>query len=272
MTDPDLATDAVLPPEGPVPTGPAADVGLHDAIGGVLASVDEVQDYLDRVVHAVRRHVTGCDEVGITLLIEARPRTAAYSTVATLEVDAIQYQLDEGPCLDAARRRGEFVANLGILDPRWPRFAEAVRDDGVLSVMALPLVSGDECVGALNLYGHERHAFDVFDASLAREAAARAADAILAVIRLDGAQRLAGQLEQAMASRAVIEQAKGVVMALRGIDEHSAFDWLRQTSQHRNVKVRSLAEHVVAGVAGVAGVHVGTAEGSSTDLSRTSTG
>ena len=100
--------------------------------------------------------------------------------------------------------------------------------------------------------------FDAFEASLARVAAGRAADAIVAVVRLDGAQQLAGQLEQAMASRAVIEQAKGVLMAMRGIDEHSAFDWLRQTSQNRNVKLRSLAENVVAGVSGIA------SEGSST--------
>ncbi len=258
MTDTDLTVDAALPLREAVPSGPAADVGLLDEIGGVLASVDEVQDYLDRVVNAVRRHVTGCDEVGITLLLDSRPRTAAYSTVATLQVDAIQYLVDEGPCLDAARLRGEFVANLGSPDPRWPRFALGARDDGVRSVMALPLVSGDQCVGALNLYGHEPHAFDAFEASLARVAAARAADAIVAVLQLDGAQRLAGQLEQAMASRAVIEQAKGALMALRGIDEYAAFDWLRRTSQNRNVKLRSLAADVVAGVSGA------SSEGSST--------
>ena len=116
--------------------------------------------------------------------------------------------------------------------------------------MALPLLSGAECVGALNLYGHEPHAFDAFDASVARVAAARAADAIVAVTQLEGAKRLAGQLEQAMASRAVIEQAKGVLMALRGIDEHEAFDWLRSSSQARNVKVKALAEQVVSGVSG----------------------
>ena len=56
-----------------------------------------------------------------------------------------------------------------------------------------------------------------------------------------------------MASRAVIEQAKGVLMAVRGIDEHAAFDWLRMTSQNRNVKLRSIAEQVIAGVTGGVG-------------------
>jgi GAF domain-containing protein len=258
MTDIDLTVDpaAPRPPSDEAHAEPLA--ALLDEIGGVLASVEEVQEYLDRVVHAVRRHVTGCDEVGVTLLLGNGPRTAAYTTVTTLQIDAVQYQLDEGPCLDAARLRSEFVASFAEPDDRWPRFSEAVRRDGVQSCLALPLLSGDECVGALNLYGNEPRSFDAFEASLARVAAGRAADAIVAVVRLDGAQQLAGQLEQAMASRAVIEQAKGVLMAMRGIDEHSAFDWLRQTSQNRNVKLRSLAENVVAGVSGIA------SEGSST--------
>lgn len=222
-------------------------------VSGVLASVDETHDYLVRVVNAVRRHVAGCDEVGVTLLVDGRPSTVAYTTVATLEIDAVQYMLDEGPCLDAARARTEVVATLGEqgdAEERWPSFAEAVRSDGMRSLMALPLVSGEQCVGALNLYSRAPHAFDAFEASVARVAAARAGDAIVAVTELEGARRLAGQLEQAMASRAVIEQAKGVLMALRGIDEHAAFEWLRASSQAQNVKVRSLAEQVVAGVSG----------------------
>jgi GAF domain-containing protein len=175
----------------------------------------------------------------------------AYTTVATLEIDAVQYQLDEGPCLEAARTQTEVRASLGVngtAHERWPLFAESVRRDGMQSLLALPLVSGGECVGALNLYGHAAHAFDTFEASLARIAASRAADSIVAVLQLDGVQRLAGQLEQAMASRAVIEQAKGALMATRGIDEHAAFEWLRQTSQTQNVKVRTLAEQVLTGL------------------------
>lgn len=258
MTDTELTVDPAPPRQPTAEVRPDPHAALLEEIGGVLASVDDVQEYLDRVVHAVRRHVTGCDEVGITLLLDDQPRTAAYTTVTTLEIDAVQYRLDEGPCLDAARRRTEFVADLSEPDDRWPHFSLAVRRDGVQSCLALPLISGEDCVGALNLYGNAPRAFDAFEASLARLAAGRAADAIVAVVKLDGAQRLASQLEQAMASRAVIEQAKGVLMAVRGIDEHAAFDWLRHTSQNRNVKLRVLAEGVVNGVTGVPG------EGSST--------
>jgi transcriptional regulator with GAF, ATPase, and Fis domain len=237
--------------ETPPPEELGADVesrlsGLTAEIGGVLESMDELGDYLERLVHAVRRHVDGCDEVGVTILTDDRPHTAAYTTVQTLEIDAAQYALDEGPCLDAARHRRENrVDDVCGEDPRWPRFTAQAAREGMRALFALPLVSGDECVGALNLYGWEVGAFGDFDATLVEVAAQRCADAVVAVTALDGMRQLAGQLEQAMASRAVIEQAKGVIMAMRGIPEDQAFEVLRRSSQDRNVKVRDLAQRVV---------------------------
>lgn len=227
----------------------AALEALTNDIGGVLESMEQVSDYLERVVHAVRRHVSGCDEVGVTILSAGRPHTAAYTTVQTLEIDAVQYALDDGPCLDAARNRRENrVDDVVVDDGRWPEFSRECREDGLRSLLALPLVSGEECVGAINLYGWKPNAFDAFEASLVRVAASRCADAVVAVSALDGVRRLAGQLEQAMASRAVIEQAKGIIMAMRGVPEHEAFEVLRKTSQDRNVKVRVLAQQIVTGV------------------------
>ncbi|NHI20548.1 GAF and ANTAR domain-containing protein [Phycicoccus endophyticus] len=252
MTSEDAMTNTLVPPPPPEDedTDAAALVERMTAeIGGVLESLDELSDYLERVVHAVRREVTGCDEVGITILSNDRPHSAAYTTVQTLEIDAAQYALGEGPCLDAARTREEQrVDDLCQDDGRWPRFAEVSRSDGMRSLFAVPLISGEECVGALNLYAWAHAAFDGFDAAVVRVAARRCADAVVAVTALDGMRQLAGQLEQAMASRAVIEQAKGVIMAMRGIPEHDAFEVLRKTSQDRNVKVRVLAEEVVHGI------------------------
>ena len=224
---------------------------LADELSGVLESMDELSDYLERVVHAVRRQVDGCDEVGITVVSGDRAHTAAYTTVKTLEIDAAQYALGEGPCLAAAETRTEqTVSDLCHDDGRWPRFAEVTRRDGMRSLYAAPLLSGDECVGAINLYAWATDAFDGLDEALVRVAANRCADAVVAVTALDGMRRLAGQLEQAMASRAVIEQAKGVIMAMRGVSEHDAFEVLRKASQDRNVKLRTLAEEFVAEVSG----------------------
>ena len=130
---------------------------LTTELGGVLESMEQVTDYLERVVHTVRRHIDGCDEVGLTVLSGDRPHTAAYTTVHTLEIDAVQYALDEGPCLDAARQRTEnHAADLVVDDGRWPRFAAQCREEGMRSLLALPLVSGTECVGAINLYAWAR--------------------------------------------------------------------------------------------------------------------
>jgi len=241
MTDPQSsAAQSAVPP-------PTALAALTE-IGGVLESMEQLSDYLDGVVHVVRRHVSGCDEVGVTILSAGRPQTVAYTTVQTLQIDAVQYALDDGPCLDAARNRRENRVGDLVADARWPRFAAQCREDGMRSLLALPLRSGKECVGAMNLYGWAPYGFDAFDASLVRVAASRCADAVVAVSALDGAQRLAAQLEQALASRAIIEQAKGVIMALRGVPEHEAFELLRTMSQRRNIKVRELAEQVVTGV------------------------
>ena len=106
---------------------PAALEALNTDIGGVLESMEQVSDYLERVVHAVRRHVSGCDEVGVTILSAGRPHTAAYTTVQTLEIDAVQYALDDGPCLDAARtRRENRVDDLVVDDGRWPGVRQGV--------------------------------------------------------------------------------------------------------------------------------------------------
>ena len=237
-------------------TSPSARVAeLTNEIGGVLQSMEEMSDYLERVVHAVRRHVDGCDEVGITVVSQDRAHTAAYTTVKTLEIDAAQYALGEGPCLEAAATRTEqVVGDLCHDDGRWPRFATVSREDGMRSLFAVPLVSGDQCVGAINLYGWAVDAFDGMDATLVRIAASRCADAVVAVAALDGMRELAGQLEQAMASRAVIEQAKGVIMAMRAMSEHEAFDVLRKASQERNIKLRVLAEEFVSNVSSAPGL------------------
>ena len=122
------------------PSPPAALEALTTDIGGVLESMEQLSDYLERVVHAVRRHVRGCDEVGVTVLSAGRPHTAAYTTVQTLEIDAVQYALDDGPCLDAARTVARTGSTTSCVDDgRWPEFAAECREDGLRSLLALPL-------------------------------------------------------------------------------------------------------------------------------------
>jgi GAF domain-containing protein len=226
----------------------AAAERLMAEIAGNLENIDQLSPYLQRLVEAVNVNLDGCDAVGVTVVMEDRPRTAAYTTAGTLEIDAVQYAVGDGPCLDAFRNGRENLVDFAGGEERWPAFMEGCEPGEVQSLLALPLESGGRRFGALNLYGYARHAFDGFDLVLVRIAAQRAADALAAAVQLAGARAVAGQMEQAMASRAVIEQAKGVLMGRHGIDETVAFELLRRQSQEQNLKLRVLAAQLVAEV------------------------
>ena len=217
-------------------------------LAGTLNGIDDLTPYLERLVQAVNANIDGCDAVGVTVVMEDRPRTAAYTTAGTLEIDAVQYAVGDGPCLDAFRNGRENLVDFTGGEERWPAFMEGCHPGAVQSLLALPLVSEGRRYGALNLYGNEPHAFDHTELQLARLAAGRAADALAAAVMLAGAREIAGQMEQAMASRAVIEQAKGVLMGRHQIDETVAFELLRRQSQEQNLKLRSLAAQIVSEV------------------------
>ena len=217
-------------------------------LAGTLDGVDDLTPFLERLVQAVNANIDGCDAVGVTVVIEDRPRTAAYTTAGTLEIDAVQYAVGDGPCLDAFRNGRENLVDFSGGEERWPAFMEGCEPGEVQSLLALPLVSGGRRYGALNLYGNEPHAFDHNELQLARLAAGRAGDALAAAVTLAGAREIAGQMEQAMASRAVIEQAKGVLMGRHNINEMVAFELLRRQSQEQNLKLRLLAAQIVGEV------------------------
>jgi GAF domain-containing protein len=233
----------------------AADLGtlgvaeqLMSELAGSLDGLDDLSPYLERLVHAVNTHLDGCDAVGVTVVMEDRPRTAAYTTAGTLEIDAVQYAVGDGPCLDAFRNGRENLVDFPGAEERWPAFIEGCHPGDVQSLLAVPLQARGRRFGALNLYGYQRHAFDHVDLVVVRMASQRAAEALAAAVEIAGARAVAAQMEEAMASRAIIEQAKGVLMGRHGIDETIAFELLRRQSQEQNTKLRVLAAQIVAEV------------------------
>lgn len=225
---------------------------LVGQVGSVVGSLEEIETYLGEVVHAVEEATPGCDAVGVTVVQGARPFTAAYTTARTLQIDAIQYALGEGPCLEAHSTCSLVEADLDEAMDRWPRFTAAAKDFEMRAIIALPLLARDESVGALNIYAHGTEALAAADRSDLSRAAARIGEVVGAGLAVIEARELAGQLEEAMASRAVIEQAKGIIMGQHGLTETAAFDLLRQQSQRTNVKLRALAAQIVSGVTGAA--------------------
>jgi GAF domain-containing protein len=244
-TSDEVAREAAAVHEAGVQSLEQADRLLRE-IAGTLEGVDDLAPYLERLVAAVNAAIDGCDAVGVTVVLDDRPRTAAYTTAGTLEIDAVQYAVGDGPCLDAFRNGRENLVDFAGGEQRWPAFMDGCDPGDVQTLLALPLEADGQRLGSLNLYGYQRNAFDHTDLVVVRMAAGRAADALSAAVRLAGARAVAGQMEQAMASRAVIEQAKGVLMGRHGIDEKVAFELLRRQSQEQNLKLRVLAAQLVS--------------------------
>jgi GAF domain-containing protein len=210
-------------------------------IAGELLTTRDKQDILQRIVELAVATIDGCDHAGITLLVDGRLETPAQSDEVPAVVQRIQDETEEGPCVDATYHERE-VFETGDLatEPRWPRFSAAVVEHtDVRSAMGIRLTkSGDDALGALDLYATAVDAFDDSDRSVAAIFAAFAAVAIRAAMERE-------QLIEAIATRDVIGQAKGIIMERTGVDDAEAFALLRDGSSRMNRKLRDVARGVV---------------------------
>ena len=174
-------------------------------------------------------------------------RTAAVTDRLVWDVDLRQYSAGDGPCLTAfAPTAGSSrVGTTTEGAPDWPEFMVAAREVGIRSFLAAPICLGSEAVGSVNLYGLEPELFERTDESLIALVSGQAAIVVAHDRANARAVSMVGQLEEAMASRATIEQAKGILMARHRLTADEAFDRLRQESQRRNAKLRSVADGIV---------------------------
>lgn len=200
-----------------------------------------VEATMDRIVKLAVQTIDGCDHAGISFVQGRTITTPAASDDVPVRVDAVQYEAHEGPCLDAIREREVFTTDDLRRERRWPHFsARAVAESGVLSMLCFRLFVEENTLGALNLYSRTEAAFDADDWTVGSVFAAHAAVALSAAIKQQ-------QLEEAVESRDVIGQAKGILMAREHVTADEAFDMLRRGSQRLNVKLRELAGKIATG-------------------------
>lgn len=193
----------------------------------------------ERVARRAVEVVPGCDWAGITLLVRRGRATSVASTAPVVErLDALQYDLGEGPCLDAARDRTDCMSDDLGSEPRWPAWSHEASRLGAGAVLSVRLHTEKETLGALNLYASRPHVFDSHSQDIAGIFAIHAASA------LEQAKLVAG-LQSAMQSRHMIGIAQGVLAVRFGIGYDTAFEVLRRMSNEMNVKLRDLAEQVV---------------------------
>jgi GAF domain-containing protein len=215
------------------------------ALHGMVAGDQSLNETLERIA-VVAVEALGADMAGLTLLdARDRPTTAVFTDEIAPEIDQAQYEADRGPCLDAFRLRTIFRVDSTDTDERWPEFARAAQTHGIHSSLSLPLLLGDKGIGALNLYARPQRQFSEAGEAFGQTFGDQAAVAVANGVAYWEKATLAEQLAAAMASRAVIEQAKGIIMATSGCSPDEAFQILRSQSQAENVKLRDVASEIV---------------------------
>lgn len=192
-----------------------------------------------RVARRAVEVVPAADHCGITL----RQRRGRAATVAStddlvIEVDAAQYALGEGPCLDAAFETASCLVHDLRTDGRWPRWAEVATRHGLRSALAIRLHAGERTLGALNLYAERSGSFDPDTVDTALIFASHAAEAL-------SKARLVTDLEAALESRHVIGMAQGVLAVRYDVSYESAFTVLQRFSNDNNIKLREVARMVL---------------------------
>jgi GAF domain-containing protein len=218
----------------------------------VLLGTESIEKFVQELAVQAARLIADSLSCGITLSRAGQAATVACSDELASEVNEVQYQLGEGPVI-AALAQGEPVrVDDTSAEERWPRFCQQAADRGVGSALALPLIAADQTVGALNLYALTPKAFGDDETRRAEQFAETAAGALALGLRLVSYAALTEQLRDSLASRAVIDQAIGVIMGQERCPQDEAFAMLRQASQNRNVKLREVAEEIVTRVSGQA--------------------
>lgn len=218
------------------------------ALSRFLVSDASVGDTLLRVAEISAEAVPAAEMAGVSILDdEGKPTTAVFTDVESPEIDAGQYKSGKGPCLEAWRlQRPVRIDDMSTAASEYPDFARLAQERGVQSTLSLPLIAGATGIGALNLYARTVKGFSVDDEALAGDLAGAAAIVLANATAYWDARRLGEQLTEAMQSRAMIEQAKGMLMAQSpGITADDAFDLLRRASQRENVKLREVAMRIV---------------------------
>lgn len=185
------------------------------------------------------------DLASVTMINDGRPSTPVQTEPLADDLDAAQYRSERGPCLEAYSTRAVVRGMIPASAERWPEFTEAADKAGIRSVMSVPLVASDRPLGALNLYSRSAEGYDETAEETAVLFSEQAAVACANAEVYWRTYNLTEHLREALESRDVIGQAKGILMARRGCTPDVAFEALRKVSQHRNIKLRDIAEQVV---------------------------
>ena len=203
------------------------------------AAPSTLKQILDGVTSAAVELIPGADLAGVLLVKKGGDfESHAETDSLVAELDRLQHDFGEGPCAEAALQETIVRSDDLRSESRWPQYAPAAIELGVLSGLSFKLYTADRTAGALNVFGHHADVWDTDAETTGAILAAHAATAILA-------QRQGEQLQSALLSRDRIGQAKGIIMQSYGVDDVRAFEMLRRISQETQTKLADIAQRVI---------------------------
>jgi hypothetical protein len=209
-----------------------------------LQHVTTAQELLQQIVDTAVATVAGCKYAGVSTVANGQVSSPVVSDPAVLAIDTLQYEIDVGPCLAAMRGPDVFVDAPDLEhDPRFAPFGTAAAANDCRAVLAHRLYVDTTTLGSLNLYADAAGAFSDSDRrrSLILGVLASLALAVVAV------EAEGEGLREAIRSRDVIGQAKGILMERNDLSADDAFEELRRVSQHENIRLREVAQRMVDG-------------------------
>ncbi|TYP90351.1 GAF and ANTAR domain-containing protein [Blastococcus xanthinilyticus] len=216
-----------------------------DELAQLSFAEHSLESVLRKVTELATRILPGQPIASVTVVGEGRPSTVATSGDLALRLDEFQYRTGAGPCLQAATTGQPAAVADTRADSPWPEFAAAAAADGCGSVLSYPLPVQESVLGALNLYAREMAVSGARTQELISRLAAYAVGPVSNMYLYESAVERAEHLEAALRSRAVIDQAKGILMERYKLTADQAFQVLARVSMQRNTKLRDVAGHFV---------------------------
>ena len=202
---------------------------------------------LERLSRVTCRLIERCSGASISMLVEGEPTTVAVTDRVSLELDLVQYDGGDGPCIAALG--GEMI-RIGYLatDQRFPHFARGAADRRVQSVLSTPAIDHGQVVGSLNVYSHDVDAFDDRSQDTALVMAAEVSHALIRSAMLGTARTTRDRLQEQHDEATLVSQAEGVLMALHDCSVAQARDLIRNAAQSNGERLLATAQRILATV------------------------
>lgn len=242
--------DQMRPPGRASGDSPPLDLAsAYAELTNLILDQSGVTEFLHQLAVLAAAIVPGT-HCGVTLRRDQQVASVASNDDVAMRMDEIQYLQGRGPCLEALHTSRRVDVPDMTVEDRWGDYAAHAVANGIHSVVSLPLSMGGETIGAVNLFGPSIGAFAEADVGRAEAFTDQAAAALTILMRQASSINLDEQLQEALATRATIDQALGILMRSQKISAGEAFEILRHASQTSNRKVSEIAAELIRSMTG----------------------